>query len=148
MENQFAEVSFIDIPENAALLNSVMLAARAALTHENATDRYLNVILTNDDFVHSYNLQYRGVDRTTDVLSFPVDEGDSLTAPPDGFLGDIVISVSKANEQAEMLEHSVEREILFLTVHGILHLLGYDHMTPDDEAVMLPTQREIVNSIN
>lgn len=148
MEKQFAIVSFINIAQDANLLNSVISAAQTALAHEDATDRYLNVILTDDEFVHNYNLQYRGVDRTTDVLSFPADEGDFLAAPPDGFLGDIVISVPKADEQAKVLGHSVEREILFLTVHGILHLLGYDHMTPEDEDVMLPIQREIVNSID
>ena len=126
---------------------AVELAANAALKHENAESRFLSVVLTTDENIHEYNREYRSVDRPTDVLSFPADEGDDLLAPPDGFLGDIMISIPRAREQAKALGHSTEREILFLTVHGVLHLLGYDHMRPEDEQIMLPVQRSIVEGI-
>lgn len=142
-----ANISFVGIEEDEGVRSAVELAANAALKHENAESRFLSVVLTTDENIHGYNREYRSVDRPTDVLSFPTDEGDDLLAPPDGFLGDIMISIPRAREQAKALGHSTEREILFLTVHGVLHLLGYDHMRPEDEQIMLPVQRSIVEGI-
>ena len=142
-----ANISFVGIEEDEGVRSAVELAANAALKHENAESRFLSVVLTTDENIHEYNREYRSVDRPTDVLSFPADEGDDLLAPPDGFLGDIMISSPRAREQAKALGHSTEREILFLTVHGVLHLLGYDHMRPEDEQIMLPVQRSIVEGI-
>ena len=142
-----ANISFVGIEEDEGVRSAVELAANAALKHENAESRFLSVVLTTDENIHEYNREYRSVDRTTDVLSFPDDEGDDLLAPPDGFLGDIMISIPRAREQAKALGHSTEREILFLTVHGVLHLLGYDHMRPEDEQIMFPVQRSIVEGI-
>ena len=142
-----ANISFVGIEEDEGVRSAVELAANAALKHENAESRFLSVVLTTDKNIHEYNREYRSVDRTTDVLSFAADEGDDLLAPPDGFLGDIMISIPRAREQAKALGHSTEREILFLTVHGVLHLLGYDHMRPEDEQIMLPVQRSIVEGI-
>lgn len=142
-----ANISFVGIEEDEGVRSAVELAANAALKHENAESRFLSVVLTTDENIHEYNREYRSVDRPTDVLSFPADEGDDLLAPPDGFLGDIMISIPRAREQAKALGHSTEREILFLTVHGVLHLLGYDHMRPEDERIMLPVQRSIVEGI-
>ncbi|MDY2926633.1 MAG: rRNA maturation RNase YbeY [Eubacteriales bacterium] len=142
-----ANISFVGIEEDEGVRSAVELAANAALKHENAESRFLSVVLTTDENIHEYNREYRSVDRPTDVLSFPADEGDDLLAPPDGFLGDIMISIPRAREQAKALGHSTEREILFLTVHGVLHLLGYDHVRPEDEQIMLPVQRSIVEGI-
>ena len=142
-----ANISFVGIEEDEGVRSAVELAANAALKHENAESRFLSVVLTTDENIHGYNREYRSVDRPTDVLSFPADEGDDLLAPPNGFLGDIMISIPRAREQAKALGHSTEREILFLTVHGVLHLLGYDHMRPEDEQIMLPVQRSIVEGI-
>ena len=142
-----ANISFVGIEEDEGVRSAVELAANAALKHENAESRFLSVVLTTDENIHEYNREYRSVDGPTDVLSFPADEGDDLLAPPDGFLGDIMISIPRAREQAKALGHSTEREILFLTVHGVLHLLGYDHMRPEDEQIMLPVQRSIVEGI-
>ena len=126
---------------------AVKTAVCAVIEAENASGRHPCIVLTDDQTIHAYNRDYRNVDRPTDVLSFPADEGDELTAPPDGFLGDVIISVDTAKRQAAELGHSVEREIAFLTVHGMLHLLGYDHIDPDDEAVMTARQREIITVI-
>ena len=104
-------------------------------------------ILTDDETIHAYNREYRDVDRATDVLSFPADEGDEILSIPDDFLGDIMISVPRAAEQGAALGHSTERELMFLTVHGVLHLLGFDHMRPEDETVMLEHQRRIMSAI-
>lgn len=145
--NKHVCISYVDIDEKKSITEAVEKAVLAALTHENALDRFVSVELTNDSVIHEYNREYRSVDRPTDVLSFPADEGGELLSIPDGFLGDIMISIPRAEEQGKELGHSTEREIIFLTVHGLLHLLGYDHMTEEDESIMLPVQRSIVSEI-
>ncbi|MBS7259722.1 MAG: rRNA maturation RNase YbeY [Eubacteriales bacterium] len=145
--NKHVCISYVDIDEKESITEAVEKAVLAALTHENALDRFVSVELTNDSVIHEHNREYRSVDRPTDVLSFPADEGGELLSIPDGFLGDIMISIPRAEEQGKELGHSTEREIIFLTVHGLLHLLGYDHMTEEDESIMLPVQRSIVSEI-
>lgn len=142
-----AKINMIEIEASEEQIKAVEKAVRAALSEENAEGKCVSVVLTTDEIIHEYNREYRSVDRPTDVLSFPSDEGAELIAPPDGFIGDIMISIPRAEEQGRSLGHSTEREIMFLTVHGVLHLLGYDHMTEEDEAVMLPKQRKIISSI-
>ena len=87
------------------------------------------------------------MDRPTDVLSFPSNEGDALSAVPDGFLGDIAISIDRAKAQAEEYGHSFERELSFLTVHGCLHILGYDHMNDEERQEMFALQDKILNDM-
>lgn len=146
-EMDFINLTCVEYDATDAQIEAVCTAVRAALSAESAPDRFVSVVLTGDDTIHEYNSDYRNVDRATDVLSFPADEGDPLLAPPDGFLGDIMISVPRAAEQGQSLGHSTERELMFLSVHGVLHLLGYDHIEPEDEAIMLQKQREIMSSI-
>ena len=117
----------------------------------------VSVMFTDDEEIHKLNRLHRGVDRPTDVLSFPLfeyDENgditeDDLDFNPNGemILGDIVISLETASRQAQEYSHSFEREIGFLTVHSMLHLFGYDHMTPEDEEEMFGYQREILERI-
>ena len=117
----------------------------------------VSVMFTDDEEIHELNRMHRGVDRPTDVLSFPLfeyDENgditeDDLDFNPNGemLLGDIVISLETASRQAQEYGHSFEREIGFLTVHSMLHLFGYDHMTPVDEEEMFGYQREILERI-
>lgn len=126
---------------------AVRLAVRAVIDAQHVRGRYPCVILTDDETIRICNRDYRSMDRPTDVLSFPQDEGEALLTAPDGFLGDIMISVPTAERQARELGHSTEREIAFLTVHGMLHLLGYDHMKPEDEKLMLERQRVIIAGI-
>lgn len=115
------------------------------------------VTLVNDARIHELNRQYRGIDRPTDVLSFAMNEsGDD---EPDIFfdeeeleevpnmLGDIIISVPKAEAQAAEYGHSLERELGFLVVHGFLHLLGYDHGTEAEEKAMFGRQEEVLQKI-
>ena len=95
-----------------------------------------SLLLTDDETVKQLNNRYRGIDSTTDVLSFPSGET--------GFLGDIAISVPRAQLQAEQYGHPLPREIAFLTVHAMLHLFGYDHIEAADEVKMRERQREIL----
>jgi len=115
------------------------------------------VTLTDNESIKELNLEHRGIDKATDVLSFPVIEyvnGEPQIQPgdmdPDSgrvFLGDIIISVEKAFEQAGNFGHSVERELAFLAVHGVLHLLGYDHETEPDEKRMFSLQEDVLNEM-
>lgn len=110
----------------------------------------VSVTFIDNEGIHELNKKYRNVDRPTDVLSFPLFdfEGDTEEPPIDEVmsnLGDIVISLEKAKEQAEEYGHSFEREVAFLCVHSMLHLLGYDHETSEeDEIEMRSKQTEIM----
>lgn len=146
-EKSSLRISMIETEASGEQIKAVETAVKAALAAENAEDKLVSVVLTTDEVIREYNREYRSVDRSTDVLSFPTNEGEDLITPPDGFIGDIMISIPRAEEQGKALGHSTEREIMFLAVHGVLHLLGYDHMAPEDEAVMLPKQREIISLI-
>ena len=109
----------------------------------------VSVSFVDNEFIHKMNREYRNVDRPTDVISFAFldgceDRDEQLHSNMPVCLGDIYISVDRAKEQAEEYGHSLDRELSFLFVHGILHLLGYDHMTPEDEKVMFRLQDEIL----
>lgn len=116
----------------------------------------MSVTFVNNDRIQEINKEYRGVDRATDVISFAIEDSaadddfpivmdDELAAEIPENIGDIFVSVDKVGEQAEYLEHSYERELGFLVVHGFLHLNGYDHMEPEDEKVMFKLQRDILD---
>jgi len=104
-----------------------------------------SVTLIGDDAMHEMNLKYRGIDRTTDVLSFALNDAKEDFECEVNMLGDIFISIPKMKAQAVEYGHSEKRELAFLTIHGLLHLLGYDHMTPEDERVMFDLQKEVLN---
>lgn len=115
------------------------------------------VTLVDDERIHELNRDYRGVDRPTDVLSFAMNEtgegemeiymGEEEMDEYPNMLGDIVISIPRTKAQAKEYGHSFERELGFLTVHGFLHLLGYDHNTPQEEQEMFGRQEEILAKI-
>lgn len=105
------------------------------------------LILIDDAAMQELNRTYRQLDKTTDVISFALNDGISDPTQFIDELGDIFISVDAVYRQAETYGHSVHRELLFLIAHGVLHLLGYDHMTPDDEKVMFDLQKELLNDL-
>jgi len=123
---------------------------RRAVSHaltKNGASGDVCVLITDAEEIQRLNASYRNIDRVTDVLTFPAWEGDAILCPPDGYLGDIAICFERAKEQAAEYGHSLERELAFLSVHGALHLLGYDHMQPDDEKKMFAKQDEILNEL-
>ncbi|WP_286007034.1 rRNA maturation RNase YbeY [Ligilactobacillus aviarius] len=114
----------------------------------------MSVTLMNNKHIHEINKKYRGIDKPTDVISFAMEEDgdeDDIILPSDmefempKNLGDLMISMEKVAEQAEYLGHSQDRELGFLTVHGFLHLNGYDHMKAEDEKEMFSLQDEILD---
>ena len=112
-------------------------------------DPIVSVSLVDNKYIHRINKKYRHIDRPTDVISFAfLDDGHQYDKVlyKEGMvaLGDIYISVEKANEQAQEYGHSIKRELCFLFTHGLLHLLGYDHMTKEDEEKMFSLQDKIL----
>ncbi|MBT4384574.1 rRNA maturation RNase YbeY [Candidatus Peregrinibacteria bacterium] len=107
---------------------------------ENISGTTVELLITNNDEIQTLNAKYRQKDYPTDVLSFPFSDGDSI--------GQIVISVDKAKEQAKELGQSQEEELQFLFAHGLLHLLGYDHEDPEDEKIMLAKAYKLLNRKN
>ena len=108
-------------------------------------DSIMSIIIVDNEKIHEINKAYRGIDRPTDVISFALEEGETIDEPIKT-LGDIYISIDKVKEQANEYNHSIKRELFFLVTHGFLHLLGYDHMKKEDEEIMFPLQEKILES--
>ena len=104
-----------------------------------------NIIIVDNDKIHQINREYRDVDRETDVISFAMEDNMDIKYEDFRLLGDIYISIDKCYSQAREYGHSKVREICFLATHGILHLLGYDHMNEDDEVKMFALQNELLD---
>lgn len=120
-----------------------------ALAYEGVEGEFeISVTFTDDEKIRVLNRRFRQIDRATDVLSFPLfEDGEGLPDAPD-MLGDVVLSLERARVQAEEFGHSFEREVAFLTVHSVLHLLGYDHETSEaDELDMRRRQSEIMDKL-
>lgn len=127
--------------------------AKVAFSYLNIKENYeVDVSLVDDETIHQVNRDYRNVDRVTDVISFafnddkdPKDQINSLDVQK--MLGEILICLPQAKRQAAEIGNSLERELSFLFTHGLLHLLGYDHMTPEDETIMFPLQEKILSLV-
>jgi probable rRNA maturation factor len=123
-------------------------AANAALSHvapQGSSAPELSIILTSDARLHELNLNYLGIDAPTDVLSFPASETDPETGAR--YIGDILISIPRAQAQAEAAGHPLEAELQLLVVHGVLHLLGHDHAEMEEKARMWKAQAEILEHL-
>lgn len=117
-----------------------------AIKKEKLSNVEFNIIIVDNNYIHNLNKTYRNIDRETDVITFALDDEDKVISAGDSnVLGDIYISVDKVKEQAKLYNHSFLREICFLAVHGFYHLLGYDHMTKEEEKVMFEKQEEVLN---
>ena len=139
------ELSFpADIEEN------VRAAAEKAAELYGVPTAEVSITLTDNAYIHELNRQYRKIDRPTDVLSFALNEGvepEVKDGPAINVLGDIIISVERAQEQAADYGHSLRREMAFLTVHGMLHLLGYDHMEEAERAEMQREEKYVTEQL-
>ena len=154
MEHQIIFEAEVDVPEGleerlTTVITAVLAAERVDVSCE------VNVLVTDDEAIHQINLDMRDVDRPTDVLSFPMFEltpgekpGEEDADPDTGLvpLGDMVLSLERAQVQAEEFGHSVEREVCYLAVHSVLHLLGYDHMDEGEMKARMRGREEAILS--
>ena len=136
---------FVQVNEEIKELETVEKVLYSAIEKEKLENVSFNVIIVDNDYIHELNKQYRKIDRETDVITFALEDEDTILVPNgERILGDIYISIDKAKAQAEEYGHSLLRELSFLAVHGFYHLLGYDHMTPEEEKIMFTKQEEVL----
>lgn len=137
------EPETLTVEEN--LLEEILRAADVIGELYDVEKSELSITLTDDEHIHALNKQYRGIDRATDVLSFAFRESDEPEVIGADFdiLGDVIISLERATAQAEEFGHSFLREVIFLEVHGLLHLLGYDHID-DAERLEMETEQKFI----
>ena len=128
----------VDIEEEKKLIEY-------ALRHENLNNVEFNVIFVDANTIQEINKKYRNIDKVTDVISFALEDNENITFEFGRLLGDIYICVDKMKEQAKEYGHSLLREQGFLTIQGLLHLLGSDHLTQEEEKIMFTKQELILN---
>ena len=149
---EIAEINFLDIDENEEYINILKKVLEKCISQEKLSNKnlYINVVLTNPYNIRKMNNQYRNIDKETDVLSFPMfekEELEKLENANQDILGDIVISIEKVKEQAVEYEHSFERELAYMAVHGFYHLMGYDHMVENDKKEMRQKEENILEKL-
>lgn len=138
---------FVQVDEDIKELETVEKVLYSAIEKEKLENVSFNLIIVDNDYIHELNKTYRHIDRETDVITFALEDEDTIIIPDDErILGDIYISIDRARTQAEEYGHSLLRELSFLAVHGFYHLLGYDHQTKEEESVMFQKQEEVLDS--
>ncbi len=131
--------------KNYSYLRKVL---NGALKHEKVTNAMFSVIFVDEETIKNINRDYRGLDRVTDVISFAFEDNGKMVYNNVRLLGEIYICIPRMIEQSKEYGHSEKRELSFLAVHGLLHLLGYDHMKKEDEEVMFAKQELILDEQN
>ena len=138
---------FNETDEEIKELETVEKVLYSAMDKEELEDTAFNLIIVDNEYIHELNKNYRGIDRETDVITFALEDEDSLVVGDnERILGDIYISIDRARSQAVDYGHSFLRELSFLAVHGFYHLLGYDHQTEEEEKIMFGKQEEVLSS--
>lgn len=138
---------FVQVEEEIKELETVEKVLYSAIEKEKLENISFNLIIVDNAYIHELNKTYRNIDRETDVITFALEDEDTLILPnEERILGDIYISIDKARAQAEEYGHSLLRELSFLAVHGFYHLLGYDHQTEEEEKIMFGRQEEVLES--
>lgn len=133
--------------ENIDMNDKLYDVVKAVLDNDGLSMAYeVSITFVDKDEIHKLNREYRKVDRPTDVLSFPMNE-EFLIEGVDSMLGDIVICMDIAKDQAKEYDHSLDREIMYLTCHSMLHLLGYDHIYEDDKKIMRGKEKEVMRKL-
>ncbi len=140
MDKQYTITDEYGYKEDYSYLSDLLDKAIEKLNIEGV----FSITFIGDELMHEMNLKYRNVDRTTDVLSFALNDSPDEIDVEINLLGDIFVSIPKMISQASEYGHSERRELSFLCIHGLLHLLGYDHMKKEDEEVMFSLQKEVL----
>ena len=148
-----SEITFLEISENIECRKIIEMVLQKCFEEEKLETKklYVNVILTNPNKIQELNKKYRNIDKTTDVLSFPMFEREeikNISGNYEDVLGDIVISIDKVKKQAVEYEHSFKRELAYMVVHGFYHLMGYDHIIEEDKNVMRLKEENILKKLN
>lgn len=138
---------FVSVKEEIKELDTVKKVLESAMEKEHLENTSFNVIIVDNNYIHELNKTYRNIDRETDVITFALEDEETIIIPEEErILGDIYISIDKAKSQAKEYGHSLLRELSFLAVHGFYHLLGYDHETEEEEKIMFQKQEEVLES--
>lgn len=140
--------------EDINIKNDLEKVIREVLDVEKVDQEKCEVSLSfvNEEKIRQLNKDFRSIDRVTDVLSFPIEDffnedRENILEKPYLMLGDVVICLDVARKQADDLGHSFEREVMYLTCHSILHLLGYDHIEDDDKKIMRKREKEVMKNL-
>ena len=151
------QLEYLDIKENKEYEKIIKKVVQQCFKQENLINSklYISITLTNPENIKRINNQFRGINKETDVLSFPMFEKEELDAIIKNnkfnlvdILGDVVISIQKVEEQAKEYGHSFERELAYMLVHGFYHLMGYDHMIDMDKLKMREKEEIVLNKLN
>ena len=121
--------------------------SKGAECQEIPPEAELGVTLGDDEYLQMLNREYRNIDRPTDVLSFALNEGEEDSSDEEMLLGDIVISVDRVLSQAQEYGHSETRELAYLAIHGLMHIMGYDHEKPEDKKEMRVAEEEVLRAL-
>lgn len=136
---------YVQVNEEIEELKTVEKVLYGAIKKENLENVSFNLIIVDNNYIHNLNKKYRNIDKETDVITFALEDEDSVIIPEgERILGDIYISIDRAKSQAKEYGHSLIRELSFLAVHGFYHLLGYDHQTKEEEKEMFQKQEEVL----
>lgn len=155
--SNLVEINYEGISENTNYEKIIEQVLSACFKEENMDKLglYVSVTLTCPSYIRSINKEYRNIDKETDVLSFPMFEKSEIDEIVENqnnmvadVLGDIIVSVDRVKEQAIEYEHSFERELSYMVVHGFYHLMGYDHMNDDEKQIMRAKEENILNKLN
>ena len=141
--NNFEIINETD--ENINELKEVESLLNYALKYLEIQNSIFNIIIVDEEKIQLINREYRNKDSVTDVISFALEDDDTFIKTDMRILGDIYICLKRAKDQSIEYGHSFLREISFLTIHGLLHLLGYDHMNSDEEKIMFELQERILS---
>ena len=155
MKEELLEITYIEEKVNSTMERLIEDVVNECFVEEELmlANVYISIILTNPKTIKQMNNEYRNIDKETDVLSFPMFEKNEIeklktkkkvAKEP---LGDIVISINRVKEQAQEYEHSFERELAYMVVHGFYHLMGYDHMTEEEKTEMREKEENILSKI-
>lgn len=155
---KITEINFLDIEEKEEYIKIINNIISLAFKEEklDKLNLYINFILTDSNNIRQINNKYRGLDKETDVLSFPMFEKEELDEMikqnkiniVQDVLGDIIISIEKVKSQSKEYGHSFERELSYMAIHGFYHLMGYDHMSENEKTIMREKEENILNKLN
>lgn len=150
---ELTEINFLDVDETREYDDIVGQVIKKCFEEENLLDKklYVNIVLTTAENIKNINKEHRGIDKETDVLSFPMFEAneiENINSETEDVLGDVVISLEQIEKQAKEYGHTLERELAYMLVHSFYHLMGYDHMKEEDKKLMRRKEEVILEKLN